>query len=124
MVPRAVNNAGTVVGLRFTTDGLTHAVVRSRSGGPRRLPKPLGYVRSEALAINNHDVTVGMVDGPAGGPLGPNAFAAEGNRLRILDEGGPNFASATAINDRGQVAGVFEKKEGEEPANPPRKKAP
>lgn len=64
-----------------------------------------------------------MVDGPAGGQIGPNAFAYEGDRLRILDEGGPNFASATAINDRGQVAGVLEKKEGEEPATPPRKKA-
>ncbi len=123
LVPRAVNNAGTVAGTRFTLDGLYHAVVWSRSAGLRRLPRPLGYVKSEALAINNHDVIVGMVDGPAGGKIGPDAFVHEGQRLRILDEWGPSFASATAINDRGQVAGVLEKKTDEEPAHPPLKKA-
>jgi uncharacterized membrane protein len=111
LVPRAVNNAGMVVGVRFTPDGLIHAVVWSRSEGLRRLPKPLDYVKSEALAINNHGVVVGMVDGPGGSKIGPNAFVCEGNRVRVLDAWGPNFASATAINDRGQVAGVLEKKE-------------
>jgi uncharacterized membrane protein len=123
LVPRAVNNAGMVVGVRFTPDGLTHAVVWSRSGRLRPLAKPLGYVRSEALAINNDGVVVGMVDGPAGGKVGPNGFVHDGERLRILDEGGPNFASATAINDRGQVAGVLEEREDEQPANFPQKKA-
>ena len=111
LVPRSVNNAGAVVGVRFTTDGLTHAVAWSRSGGIRLLPKPEGYVRSEALSINNQGVIVGMIDGPNASKTGPNAFAEEGGRLRILDEGGPNFASATAINDHGQVAGVMETKE-------------
>jgi uncharacterized membrane protein len=111
LVPRAVNNSGTVVGLRFTPDGSTHAVSWSKAGGIRLIPEPAGYVRSEALAINNHGVIVGMIDGPAGSRIGPNAFAYEEGRLRILDEGGPNFASATAINDRGQVAGVLEEKE-------------
>src|SRR5262249_56518739 len=83
----------------------THAVVWSRSGGLRLLAEPEGYVRSEALAINNHEVVVGMVDGPRGSKTGPNGFVYEGGRLRILDEGGPNFASATALNDRGEVAG-------------------
>jgi uncharacterized membrane protein len=122
LVPRAVNNSGTVVGVRFTPDGLVHAIVWSRSGGLRRLAKPAGYVRSEALALNNHEVIVGMVDGPAGSAIGPNGFVYEaGGRLRILTEGGPNFGSATAINDRGQVAGVLEKKEEEEPAGAPQK---
>jgi uncharacterized membrane protein len=111
LAPRAVNNSGTVVGVRFTPDGSTHAVVWSRSGGLRLLAEPEGYVRSEALAINNHEVVVGMVDGPRGSKTGPNGFVYEGGRLRILDEGGPNFASATAINDRGEVAGVLEKPE-------------
>jgi uncharacterized membrane protein len=111
MIPRAVNNAGAVVGVRLTLDSLTHAVAWSRSGGVRLLAKPKGYVRSEAMAINNHGVIVGMVDGPRGSKVGPNAFAEEGGRLRILDEGGPNFAAASAINDRGEVAGVLEKKE-------------
>jgi hypothetical protein len=43
--------------------------------------------------------------------------------LRILDEWGPNFASATVINDRGQIGGVLEKKGHEEPTDPSRKKA-
>jgi uncharacterized membrane protein len=121
LLPRAVNNSGTVVGVEYTPDGLTHAVVWSRSGGLRRPAEPAGYVRSEALAINNQGVVVGMIDGPNGSQVGPNAFVYEEGRLRILDEGGPNFGSATAINDRGQVAGVLEKKEEEEPAGAPRK---
>jgi hypothetical protein len=62
----------------------------------------------EAMAINNHGVIAGMVDGPGGSTIGPSAFAEEGGRLHLLDEGGPNFTSATAINDRGQVASVME----------------
>lgn len=123
MVPRAVNDAGTVVGTRYTPDGLSHALIWSRSGGLRPLAKPSGYVKSEALAVNNRDVIVGMVDGPAGGKLGPNAFVYDKGPLRVLDEWGPNFASATVINDRGQIGGVLEKKEDEEPADPTRKKA-
>jgi len=78
-------------------------------------------VRSEALAINNHDEVVGLVDGPGGSNIGPNAFVYAGGRLRILDEGGPTFGSATAINDRGQVTGILEKKEQDEPARPDRR---
>ncbi len=121
MVPRAVNNAGIVVGTRYTPDGLSHAVTWSRSRGLRPLAKPQGYVKSEALAINNRDVIVGMVDGPSGGKLGPNAFVHDKGPLRVLDKWGPNFASATVINDRGQIGGVLEEKEDEEPAGPPRK---
>ena len=51
-----------------------------------------------------------MVDGPAGSKIGPNAFVFEGGRLRLLDEGGPSFTYATAINDNGQVAGVMEER--------------
>jgi uncharacterized membrane protein len=123
MSPRAVNDAGTVVGTRYTPDGLSHAIVWSKTGGLRPLAKPLGYVKSEALAVNNRDVIVGMVDGPAGGKLGPNAFVYDTGPLRILHEWGRNFASATVINDRGQIGGILEKKEDEEPADPARKKA-
>jgi uncharacterized membrane protein len=111
LIPRGVNNAGTVVGLRSTNDGLTHAVLWSRDGGYIQLAEPEKYVRSEASAVNNAGVVVGMVDGPHGSPIGPNAFVYEKGRLRLIDEGGPSFAAATAINDRGQVAGVLEKDE-------------
>lgn len=116
LTPRAVNDSGTVAGLRFTGDGLTHAVVWSRDGGLKQLEEPKGYERSEALAVNNEGAVVGMVDGPRGSKTGPNAFVYEKGRLRLLTEGGASFTSATAINDRGQVAGVLEEKEEDEPA--------
>jgi uncharacterized membrane protein len=122
--PRAVNDSGTVAGVRFTRDGLTHAVVWSRQDGAKLLAEPAGYVRSEALAINNQGVVVGMVDGPNGSKIGPNAFVYEEGRLRVLSEGGPAFTSATAINDRGDVAGIVEKSDEIEPdGTKPRPKA-
>jgi uncharacterized membrane protein len=108
LYPRAVNNSGTVVGLRHTLTGATHAVVWTRKGGVRLMAKPKGYVRSEANAVNNLGVAVGMADGPPGGKLGPNAVVFEGETVRVVTEGGPNFAAANAINDRGQVAGIME----------------
>jgi uncharacterized membrane protein len=80
--------------------------------GITQLDKPKGYVRSEANAINNAGVVVGMVDGPAGSTIGPNAFVYEKGRFRVIDECGPAFTSATAINDAGQVAGVLDKEDG------------
>jgi hypothetical protein len=68
-------------------------------------------VRSEAHAVNNAGVVVGMIDGPAGSKIGPNAFVYEAGKLRILDEGGPDFSDATAINEHAQVAGVVDKEE-------------
>jgi hypothetical protein len=68
---------------------------------------------SEARAVNNLGVVVGMIDGPHGSKVEPRAFLYEAgaDRLRVIDEGGPLFDSATAINDRGDVAGVLEEKE-------------
>lgn len=116
LIPRAVNNAGTVVGIRHVGDGTTHAVIWTPKEGLQILEKPKGYDRSEALAINNEGAVVGMIDGPFGSKLVPHAFLYENRKLRFLDEGGPTFVSATAINDQGQVTGVFEKEEEEEPA--------
>ena len=81
-------------------------MIWTREKGIIRLEKPKGYVKSEANAINNAGVVVGMVDGPNGSPIGPNAFVYEKGRLRIINECGPAFTIATAINDAGQVAGV------------------
>jgi uncharacterized membrane protein len=115
IVPRAVNDSGTVAGLRFVSDGTTHAVIWTRTQGCKTLAEPKGYVRSEALALNNDGAVVGMVDGPNASNIGPNAFVYENGRLRLIDEGGPLFATATAINNHAQVAGVMEEKEQEEP---------
>jgi uncharacterized membrane protein len=117
LAPRSVNNSGMVVGVRHDLDGLTHAVIRPREGGYKQLQEPKGYVKSEANAVNNEGVVVGLIDGPGGSKIGPNAFVYEGGRLRVLEEGGPSFTAATAINDHGQVAGVFEKEEDELPAD-------
>lgn len=108
LTPRAVNDFGTVVGLRSTGDGRTHAVVWTRAGGLVLTGEPPGYVRSEANAVNNAGVVVGLADGPHGSNTGPSAFVYEQGRVRVLTEGSASLAAATAINDRGQVAGVLE----------------
>ncbi len=118
LIPRAVNDDGTVVGLRYDGDGTTQAVLWSRDGGYREIKEPPGYVKSEALDINNAGVVVGMIDGPAGSEVGPNAFVHQDGTLRILDEAGPNFTTATAINNRGQVAGVLDSGDEEAPDDP------
>lgn len=118
LIPRAVNDGGTVVGLRHIPDGLTDAVVWTRDGGMRVLDKPPGFVKAEANDVNNAGVVVGSLDGPNGSPIGPNAFVYEGGKLRILTQGTLPITSATAINDRGQVAGIIEKEEAP-PADDP-----
>ncbi|MFO0892501.1 MAG: HAF repeat-containing protein [Isosphaeraceae bacterium] len=117
-VPRGVNDAGMVVGVRFTQDGLLHAMAWTREKGLIEIPRPEGYAKAEANGVNNAGVVVGMIDGPGGSKIGPNAFVYASGKLRILEEGGPNFTSAVAINDRGQVTGVFEKPEEEEQKPP------
>src|SRR5262249_2655267 len=106
LVPRAVNSSGVVVGLSDTGDGLAHAVIWTRAEGTKRLEKPPGYVQSEANAINDEGVVVGMVDGPRGSSIGPRAFVYANRKLRLIDECGPDFTSATAVNEHGQIAGV------------------
>ncbi len=118
--PRAVNNSGIVVGVRHTGDGRNHAILWSRAQGVKQLDKPEGYVTAEANDVNNEGVVVGMVDGPPGSKIGPNAFVYEKGRLRLMDEGGPLFSSATAINDRGQVTGVVNDEEVEPKPGQPR----
>jgi hypothetical protein len=34
--------------------------------------------------------------------------------MRLIEEGGPNFTAANAINDARQVTGIFERDEEEE----------
>lgn len=108
LLPRDVNNSGTVVGLQHLFDGTTYAIVRPRGEGCKRLELPPGYAKAEANAINNAGAVVGIMDGPAGGPIGPDAFVYEDGKLRKIDDCGPGFTAANAINDRNQVAGIQE----------------
>jgi hypothetical protein len=64
-------------------------------------------------------VVVGQIDGPHGELPGPRGFVYEAGRLRPIDEGGPDFVWATAIDDAGHVSGVLEKEEDEIKAAPP-----
>lgn len=118
LIPRGVNNAGLVVGTRATPDGQSHAVIWTRDKGMHVIEKPEGYTRSEANAVNNEGVVVGMVDGPHGSKISPRGFAYRNGRLHLITEGGPDFAAATCINDRGQIAGVVEKEEDDQPRPP------
>lgn len=117
-IPRAVNDAGTVVGFRNDHDGTYRAIVWAGDQGVKVIDPPAGFVHAQATAVNNAGAVVGQVDGPHGHLPGPRAFIYENGKLRILDEGGPDFIWATAINDAGQVSGVLEKEE-EIHADPP-----
>ncbi|WP_435009414.1 HAF repeat-containing protein [Tundrisphaera lichenicola] len=118
LIPRGVNNSGTVVGLRYPDDGTRRAVLWTRDGGLKTLDLPTGYARSEAMAVNDSGVIVGMVDGPNGSDIGPDAFLFENGHLRLIREGGPNLVGATAINNHRQIAGTTEKAEEEEKPRP------
>ena len=120
LLPRAVNNSGMVVGLRFDDGGQPHAVVWTRDGGHRQLEEPEGYAKSEASAVNDSGMVVGMVDGPSGSDIYPRGFIYQDEKMTLIPEGDPVFAAATAVNGRGQVAGVVEEAdEVEEPAGRP-----
>lgn len=108
LIPRAVNDSGKVVGLRNGSGGSSQAVFWTKETGCQTIEIPEGYVKSEALAVNNRGLIVGMIDGPNGSTTGPNAFAFERGKLRIIREGGPWFTMASAVNDRNEVAGVLE----------------
>lgn len=123
LYPRAVNDEGRVAGVRYNRgDGTTEAAVWARDKGVEVLPRPPLFASAEAAAINNRGEVVGIIDGPHGSPIGPNGFVWSGGRLQIIVQGGPYFSSATGINDHGQIIGVVQKEDEEEPkpgANPP-----
>lgn len=115
LVPRAVNNSGTVVGFMFDGKSRKHAVIRTRDGGCRPIKEPPGFVQSEASDVNNDGATVGTVERNVGEglELEPRAFIYMNEHLQLIDGGGPNFIAATAINDDWQIAGTFERDEEE-----------
>ena len=102
--PRSVNNAGMVVGVRHVLDGRNHAVVWSAQHGVKQLEEPKGYANSEANAVNNEGVVVGLVDGPPGSKTGPNAFVYEAGRFR-LDGRGWAFLHLRDRNQRSPPGG-------------------
>jgi len=115
LIPRGVNDAGVVVGHRENGQGYTNAMMWTREGGLKPIRAPEGFAGARAEGVNSAGAVVGVIDGPHGSEIGPKAFVYENGRLRTLDECGPDFVWATAINDKGQVAGVVEKEETEAP---------
>lgn len=115
LVPRAVNNSGTVVGFMFGGDSRKHAVIRTRDGGCRRIEEPPGFVQSEANDVNSDGAAVGIIERRVGDgmELEPHAFIYIGEHLQLIDGGGPNFIAANAINDLWQITGIFERDDEE-----------
>lgn len=114
MIPRAVNDSAMVVGLSRDAEGRHHATIWTRPNGLERLSEPTGFDRSEAAAVNNAGVVIGMLEVPADSELGPAAFVYRNHRMSLIATGdGPRLGAATAINDRGEVAGVLEEPEVE-----------
>ncbi|MFD8891932.1 hypothetical protein [Streptomyces sp. NPDC059566] len=94
---------GTVAGFTDAPDGVRHAARWSAAGVLTRLEEPPGYTRGEAQDINNSRVAVGQLSTESRTlPVrwGPDGRATA---LRLLPRalGG----AATAINERGEIAG-------------------
>jgi len=123
MIPRGVNNASVVVGIRHSNQGTTDAVVWMRGKGLETIKLPAEYTRAEASAVNNLGIIVGLVDGPAGTDVGPNGFVSFHGETRIIKQDSAYLTSATCINDQGQIAGVVESLEVPTPRPEQEKKA-
>lgn len=99
----AVNNAGVVVGERHDSEGNRHATRWDVDGQAHDLGVGPG---SWAIDVNDHGVVVGYTPSE----LGFRAFAAAPGRAAVLlphPAGIPEHQDlATAINDRGDIAGV------------------
>ena len=71
LLPRAVNNAGIVAGLRYIPDGFAHAVVWTREAGTQVLAEPAGYValggqcRQQCGSCGRHDRRAGRLESRA-----------------------------------------------------------
>jgi probable HAF family extracellular repeat protein len=104
---RAINNKGQIVGLAASGGGIRRAVLWDL-GTTRTLDPLAGDVASEATAIN--------VNGDIVGRSGDSSFAQsrailwrDGAAIDLADalrESGWTLATATSINDFGQIVGV------------------
>lgn len=105
--PSAINNAGTVVGVRTT--GSVYEPLVSSGGEPwLTLPVPAGSMSTFPTDINNSGVIVGVSFSPQWNPVAVRwTRGTSGYTLEILPRIANDPSSyATAINDLGQIIGA------------------
>jgi probable HAF family extracellular repeat protein len=110
----AINNSGVVVGGELTAAGRVHAFIWDLSHGVRDLNAlvPAGLGELGSALINNQGQIVANGNGGTGHAYLLSDTDGDGDYLdgnEVTDLGmlpGATFASASAINDNGQVAGT------------------
>lgn len=112
-VPKAINDSGCMVGYRRADkDGNYHAVVWSDKRGFEDIGVLPGTRSSQALAINNAGLVVGVSDEP-GPEGGPQAFVWKDGKLAPLAMPKVIVSYAYAVNDNGQIAGFCGREDDE-----------
>ena len=114
LVPKALNDKGQVVGLAPVPSKHNHAFITDPNGKNTRDLGTLGGTDSSANAINSKGQVVGG-SSDANGVVHAFVTGPNGQDMRALVGFPPDnlHAVATAINDRGQVAGWFLRKVGD-----------
>jgi len=104
-VPTGMNNRGQIVGYFTVSDEAERGFVWSQEDGLTVLPNPPGDIRSRPNGINDSGLIVGVI----GGVFTPfRAFLWEGEEYIDLGiPAGGTYSEASAINERGQVVGVW-----------------
>ena len=102
-----ISNQGILAG-SCVINSVRRAFVYDPQEGFQILELLEGDVSSQALALNNHGIVVGFSDDPFGPTGGPQAFIWSKGTLSPLDfTTKAAYSSASAINDKGQVAGYL-----------------
>jgi probable HAF family extracellular repeat protein len=93
----------------YTTNGARVPVRIERNGDITQIELLKGDVAGEALGINAAGTVVGFSDDPSGPTGGPQPFVWRNGVTRLLElPETSQFGAATAINDRGQIAGMLD----------------
>jgi probable HAF family extracellular repeat protein len=105
-IPKAINDSGSMVGYRRTEDkdGSYRAVVWTEKEGMKEIGVLPHTRSSQALAINNAGLVVGVSEEP-GYLGGPKAFVYQNGQLSALNMPKVILSYAYAINEKGQIAG-------------------